>query len=131
MAVYATIGVTALYLLFIWLLSASGAAWVAQRKGYGERFGLFFGLILSAIGLGIVLILPARAGSTWKIEGALPNPGARRPLGLATIGPGAAAEGEEVLGPSLGEVPAEGPPASPESQPLSEPPAGGDPPEAG
>lgn len=68
-----TIGATALYLLFSWLISAAGAAWVADRKGYGERVGLTFGLILSALGLLIVLVLPGRPGSAWKLEGRLPR----------------------------------------------------------
>ncbi len=76
MAVYATIGAKALYLLFIWLLSAAGAAWVAERKGYTERVGLTFGLVLSAIGLLIVLVLPSRPGSAWRREG--PVPGRKR-----------------------------------------------------
>ena len=67
-----TIGATGLYLLFVWLASAAAAAWVAERKGYGERVGLAFGLLLSAVGLAIVLILPGRPGSVWKREGALP-----------------------------------------------------------
>ena len=68
-----TIGATALYLLFSWLISAAAAAWVAERKGYGERTGLTFGLILSALGLLIVLVLPGRPGSAWKEEGWLPR----------------------------------------------------------
>ena len=68
-----TISVTALYLLFSWLISAAAAAWVADRKGYGERVGLTFGLILSALGLLIVLVLPGRPGSAWKLEGWLPR----------------------------------------------------------
>ena len=68
-----TIGATALYLLFSWLISAAAAAWVADRKGYGERVGLTFGLILSALGLLIVLVLPGRPGSAWKLEGRLPR----------------------------------------------------------
>ena len=87
MFLLATIGASALYLLFIWLISAAASAWLAERKGYGERTGLFFGLILSAVGFLIVLVLPARPGSTWKVEGPLPNPGARRPLGVAALGP--------------------------------------------
>ena len=67
-----TIGATALYLLFSWLISAAAAAWVADRKGYGERTGLTFGLILSVLGLLIVLVLPGRPGSAWKVEGWLP-----------------------------------------------------------
>jgi hypothetical protein len=45
---------------------------VADRKGYGERTGLTFGLILSALGLLIVLVLPGRPGSAWRVEGWLP-----------------------------------------------------------
>jgi hypothetical protein len=66
------IGADGLYLLFVWLISAASSAWIAERKGYGERLGLAFGLLLSAIGLVIVLILPARPGSRWKLEGAVP-----------------------------------------------------------
>ena len=73
MAVYATIGAKALYLLFVWLVSAAGAAWMAERKGYGERLGLTFGLILTAVGFLIVLLLPGRPGSTWKLEGPIPG----------------------------------------------------------
>ncbi len=67
------IGAKALYLLFIWLLSAAGAAWLADRKGYGERFGLAAGLLLSFVGLLLVLLLPGRPGSAWKIDGRLPR----------------------------------------------------------
>ncbi len=73
MTVFALIGAKGLYLLFIWLLSAAGAAWVADRKGYGERVGLAFGLLLSAIGLVIVLLLPSRPGSRWKLDGPIPR----------------------------------------------------------
>ena len=31
------IGAKALYFLFIWLISAAGASWLSERKGYGER----------------------------------------------------------------------------------------------
>jgi hypothetical protein len=74
MTIYgALIGATGLYLLFVWLGSASIAAWLSERKGYGERLGLAFGLILSAVGLLIVLLLPGRPGSAWKAEGPLPR----------------------------------------------------------
>jgi hypothetical protein len=69
----ATIGPTALYLLFIWLISAAAAAWLAERKGYGERVGLTFGLLLSALGLLIVVLLPGRPGSRWREEGWFPR----------------------------------------------------------
>ena len=74
-----TIGAKALYLLFAWLISAAAAAWLAERKGYGERVGLTFGLILSVVGLLIVLLLPGRPRSKWKIEGWLPRQWRRRP----------------------------------------------------
>jgi hypothetical protein len=73
MTILATIGAEALYFLFIWLLSAAAASWLSDRKGYGEKVGLTFGLILSAVGLLIVLLLPARQGSKWKVEGPLPK----------------------------------------------------------
>ena len=73
MTIFALIGAKGLYLLFIWLLSAAAAAWVADRKGYGERVGLTFALLLSAIGLVIVLLLPARPGSKWKLDGPIPK----------------------------------------------------------
>jgi hypothetical protein len=73
MIVLALIGAKALYLLFVWLLSAAIASWVSDRKGYGERVGLAFGLILSALGLLIVLLLPGRPGSKWKLEGWRPR----------------------------------------------------------
>jgi hypothetical protein len=73
MTVFALIGAKGLYLLFIWLLSAAGAAWIADRKGYGERVGLTFGLLLSAIGFVIVLLLPSRPGSKWKLDGPIPK----------------------------------------------------------
>ena len=71
------IGAKALYLLFIWLLSAAGAAWVADRKGYGERLGLAAGLVLSVVGLILILLLPGRPGSAWRVDGRLPR--RRRP----------------------------------------------------
>jgi hypothetical protein len=73
MIVVAVIGATALWLLFVWLLSAAVGSWMSERKGYGERVGLAFGLILSAIGLLIVLLLPGRPGSKWRTEGWLPR----------------------------------------------------------
>jgi hypothetical protein len=73
MMVFAVIGAQALYLLFVWLLSAAIGSWITERKGYGEKVGLAFGLILSAIGLLIVLVLPGRPGSKWKTEGWVPR----------------------------------------------------------
>ncbi len=75
-----TIGATALYLLFVWLISAAAASWLSDRKGYGEKVGLTLGLLLSAIGLLVMLLMPSRPGSKWREEGWLPRwrPG-RRP----------------------------------------------------
>ena len=73
-----TIGPKALYLLFLWLISAAAASWLSERKGYGERVGLTLGLLLSVVGLLVVLVLPARPGSKWKVDGWLPR--RRRPV---------------------------------------------------
>jgi hypothetical protein len=73
MTAFAFIGTTALYLLFAWLISAAAASWLSDRKGYGERVGLTFGLLLSVIGLAIVLLLPGRPGSKWKLDGPIPR----------------------------------------------------------
>jgi hypothetical protein len=68
-----TIGAKALYLLFLWLISAAAGSWLSDRKGYGERVGLTLGLLLSVVGLLVVLVLPARPGSRWKVDGWLPR----------------------------------------------------------
>jgi hypothetical protein len=67
------IGPKALYILFLWLISAAIASWLSERKGYGERVGLTLGLLLSAVGLLIVLLLPGRPGSKWSVDGWLPR----------------------------------------------------------
>jgi hypothetical protein len=71
MTMLALIGAKALYLLFVWLISAALSAWLSERKGYGERPGLAAGLLLSAIGLVIWLLMPARPDSVWKRDGRL------------------------------------------------------------
>ena len=68
-----TIGVKALYLLFAWLISAAAAAWLAERKGYAERVGLTLGLLLAVVGLLVMVFLPGRPGSKWKVQGWLPR----------------------------------------------------------
>ena len=85
MTLFATIGATGLYLLFAWLLSAAIGSWASDRKGYGERLGLTFGLLLTVVGLAIVLLLPGRPGSAWKLDGPLPR---RRPRSKDEGGPG-------------------------------------------
>ncbi|MGI8439673.1 MAG: hypothetical protein ACR2NV_05640 [Thermoleophilaceae bacterium] len=86
MTIYAAaIGATALYLLFVWLLSCAGAAWLADRKGYTERVGLTLGLVLTFVGFLIVLILPARPGSAWKLDGPFPRRGGGRTPRAGTV----------------------------------------------
>ena len=67
--VIAAIGAKALYLLYGWLASAIIANYVSERKGYGEKLGLAAGLLLSIIGAVIMLLLPARQDSRWKLQG--------------------------------------------------------------
>jgi hypothetical protein len=73
MTILAAAGPVGLYLLFVWLISSALAAWIADRKGYGERVGLAFGLLLSAVGLIFTLLLPGRPGSRWAADGWPPN----------------------------------------------------------
>ena len=65
----ATIGSLALVLLFVWLASAIAASYLSLRKGYSEKAGLATGLLLSAVGVLVWLVVPARPGSTWKTVG--------------------------------------------------------------
>jgi hypothetical protein len=60
---------TALYLLLLWLASTVAASWLSERKGYGEKPGLAAGLFLSALGAVIMLLVPARRDSKWKVLG--------------------------------------------------------------
>jgi hypothetical protein len=69
--ILALIGAKALYLLLIWLASAAAASYISERKGYGEKPGLASGLLLTALGVAIWFVVPARAGSPWKDKGAV------------------------------------------------------------
>jgi len=69
MTLFALLGSTALWLLYAWLASAIVASYVSERKGYGSKVGLAFGLLLSAVGALIWLLVPARADSRWKLQG--------------------------------------------------------------
>jgi hypothetical protein len=64
--VAAAVGAKAFYLLMVWLASAIGASELSKRKGYGEKWGLGTGLLLSVIGLIIWIFVPARAESPWR-----------------------------------------------------------------
>ena len=65
----AVIGAKALWLTYGWLASAIAASYLSGRKGYGEKLGLAFGLLLSVGGVLIWLVWPARAASRWKLQG--------------------------------------------------------------
>ena len=69
----ASIGGKVMFLLFAWLISGAAGSWMSERKGYGERVGLTLGLLLSVVGLLIVLLLPGRPGSKWRVEGWRPR----------------------------------------------------------
>jgi hypothetical protein len=65
----AVIGARALWLTYVWLASAIVASYLSGRKGYSEKLGLAFGLLLSAAGVLIWLFWPAKADSRWKLQG--------------------------------------------------------------
>jgi hypothetical protein len=67
--VIAVIGSTALWLTYGWLASAIVASYLSNRKGYGERIGLASGLLLTALGVVIWLVWPAKPDSRWKLQG--------------------------------------------------------------
>jgi hypothetical protein len=74
--VLALVGAKALYLLLVWLGSAIGASWLSQRAGFGEKPGLATGLLLTAAGLLIwvvIYLVAPRANSTRRAEGVLPR----------------------------------------------------------
>jgi fucose permease len=69
MTVLAVIGAKALWLTYGWLLCAIITSYLAERKGYRVQFGIALGLILVVVGVVIMLVLPARPGSDWKVLG--------------------------------------------------------------
>jgi hypothetical protein len=73
--VVALLGAKGLYLLFIWLASASACSWLSNRKGYGERPGLATGLLTSVVGVIVWLVVPPKPDSKWKLQGILPGRG--------------------------------------------------------
>ena len=77
MMVVAILGSKALYLTYIWLLSAITASWLSDRKGYGSKPGLACGLILTFAGVIIWLVWPAKADSRWKLQGPIPRRGGK------------------------------------------------------
>ena len=64
--VLAAVGAKALYLCYIWLLSAITASELSRSKGYGEKVGLGTGLLLSILGPLIWLMIPPKdATAEW------------------------------------------------------------------
>ncbi len=58
-----------LYFLLAWLIGAAMGGYLSERKGYGERLGLGFGILLSVVGTLIWLLWPPRPDSKWKTLG--------------------------------------------------------------
>jgi len=100
------IGAWALWLMYLWLASAIVAAYLSERKGYGDKPGLATGLLLSVLGPLIWLAVPPKAGSKWK-----------------TLGPFTRRKAEDALAP--GETTVDG------ATPEGEPPPGDDSPAGG
>ena len=72
----ADLGVKALYLTYLWLLSSVGASWLSARKGYGERPGLITSLLTSVIGTVVWLFwLRASLLFVFIASGAVPKIG--------------------------------------------------------
>jgi fucose permease len=63
---FALLGAKALWLLYLWLLAAIVASYLSERKGYGEKIGLAFGLCFTIVGAFIWLVWPAKPESKWK-----------------------------------------------------------------
>ena len=89
----ATIGAQALYLLFAWLFITIVCQYLAERKGYGTRWGLATGLIFPP-GVLVWLFMPPKPESDWKVLG---------PFGGKSI------DEDEVVDPQAGREPVGGP----------------------
>jgi hypothetical protein len=75
MDLLAVIGSGALWLAYLWLASAIVASYLSARKGYGEKLGLAFGLLLSLVGVVVWLLWPAKPDSRWKLQGVFGSKG--------------------------------------------------------
>ena len=71
----AVIGSGALWLTYLWLASAIVASYLSARKGYGEKIGIAFGLLLSVVGIVVWLVWPAKPDSRWKLQGPIGSKG--------------------------------------------------------
>jgi hypothetical protein len=70
----AVIGAAALWLTFVWLGSAIVASLFSEAKGYGEKWGLVTGIMLSVLGAFVWAVWPPREISRWKLHGGLSGP---------------------------------------------------------
>ena len=77
MIVLAAIGAKALLFLYLWLGSAIVASYLSARKGYGEKPGLVTGILVSVVAPVAWLLIPARADSRWKLQGAFGGRGGK------------------------------------------------------
>jgi hypothetical protein len=75
MDLVAVIGAAALWLMYLWLASAIAASYLSARKGYGEKLGLAFGMLLSVVGVVVWLLWPAKPDSRWKLQGVFGSKG--------------------------------------------------------
>jgi hypothetical protein len=66
---FALMGATALWLMYLWLASCIIAGYHSARKGYGEKPGVATGLCLSAIAIIVWLVWPPKPESKWKAIG--------------------------------------------------------------
>ena len=64
--IFADIGIKALWYLYIWLISAIASQELSRRKGYGEKWGLGTGLLLSFVGVIVWAVVPPKADSPWR-----------------------------------------------------------------
>jgi hypothetical protein len=70
----AVIGTAALWLTFVWLASAIIASLLSEAKGYGEKWGLVTGTVLTVLGAFIWAVWPPREISRWKLHEGLTGP---------------------------------------------------------
>lgn len=84
MSLLAVIGTAALWLTFVWLGSAIIASLLSNAKGYGEKWGLVTGTILSVAGAFVWAVWPPREISRWKVHGGL-SPKARTALAVVLV----------------------------------------------
>jgi hypothetical protein len=69
MTLFALLGAAALWLVYAWLLAAIISSYLSDRKGYGEKLGLAFGLLLHVIGVVVWLVWPPKPESKWSTIG--------------------------------------------------------------